>query len=522
MTHRTSSLRLLAVLLPLLASPLVTFRAPAAVLPLEEIPVESPLYLSLEDLATRYGAPSGFLSTRPWTLADANALLDALARSASGCESDPAFVRVRREIARAAPDTPLRLSSGDSAAVEISPYVRLGYREDRTQAPAVVRDDRIGAAVAADLRGRALLFADYYAATWSPGPHGNPIAGSRFALVEGSEFTQWIDRAFVAVGAGALSVRAGHTWLRWGPGRSGTLGLSDAARALDLVEMRWRLLPAAQLTWFVAWLDPLKESHLAGHRLEIRASPSLSLGVAELARFDGSAHMPQYLVPVVGFNLREKQISRFSDTSADTQQAFSKNNVLWTTDITWRIRPGLAVSGELMIDDFSFSSAWRPTEIGWQLGGRASRRIGARDAAGARAEYTRIYNFTYSTWHRHDFEDAGLPLAYPFGPDVEMLLAEFEWNRGPDWTFVCSASRLQKGEGRIGVPWFPAQGKVEAIPLSGVVERTGRASLSASFRPGRRLAVTGEVGRVEVRNLDHTRGVSTGRWFGSCLLTVRW
>lgn len=495
----------------------------AAYLPLEEIPTESPLYAALEALASQYGTPSGFLQTRPWTLDDARVFLEDLERSGCGCAEDPRFVRVRREVdPEATTQRPALRLAADARAVEISPYLRLAYGQDDTRAPSVVRDYRVGGAVAAAVRKDLMVFADYYAATYSPGPHGNPIRGTQFSVVEGDEFNVWFDRAFVAWGTGAVSARAGHTWLRWGPGLSGTLGLYDGSLALDLVETRWRVLPRVQLTWFLAWLDALNEQYLAGHRLELRVSPALSLGFSELARFNGSSQVPQYLIPMIGYNLREKQIGKFSDTSADTQRALSKNNVMWTADAVWRVRPGVQLYGEALVDDISFSSQYRPTEIGYQAGARFDRRIGARDAGDARLEYTRVYNYTYSTWHHHDFENDGFPLGYPRGPDVEVILTDLGWDHGPDWSVRWMASRARKGEGRLGLPWLPAQGEVDTADLSGVAERTWSTSVSMAYRTGRRLQVDAQAGWSRVRNAGHQSGRTDDGWSGSSGVTLRW
>jgi hypothetical protein len=507
----------------LVAGFLAASPAHAAYLDLEEIPTESALYGALEALTTRYGTPSGFLQTRPWTLGDARAFLDSLVKSGCACGDDPAFVRVRREVdPEAASQPPAVRLTADTRVVEISPYLRLAYAEDGTRSPSVIRDYRIGGAVAASVTKHLIVFADYYAATYSPGPHGNPIRGTVFSIVEGYQLNSWFDRAFIAWDAGAVSARAGHTWLRWGPGRSGTLGLYDGSLALDLVETRWQVLPKVQLTWFVAWLDALNEHYLAGHRLDLRLNPSWSVGLSELARFNGSSQVPQYLIPVVFYNFREKQVSRFSDASADSQQVFSKNNVMWTADVVWKARPGLQLYGEVVVDDISFSSQYRPTEIGYQAGARVARRLGSRDAAGAVLEFTRVYNYTYSTWHRHDFENDGYPLAYPRGPDVEVILTELGWDHGPDWTATLTAFRARKGEGRIGLPWLPAQGQVETAQLSGVVERTLSASAAMAYRTGRRLQVDAQVGWTSVRNAGHIVRNSVEGWTGSSRVTLRW
>ena len=282
-----------------------------------------------------------------------------------------------------------------------------------------------------------------------------------------------------------------------------------------MAEARVGFAEGAQFSWVLAWLDPLAQTYLAGHRLDVRVGRSLDFGIAELARFDGSSQVPLYLVPVVGYNQREKQITHFSDTSSDTTGKFSKNNVLWTADAVWRTGRGVRMYGELLIDDLSFSSVYRPREIGFQVGSHLSRSVGPTGALGARLEYTRIYNFTYSTWHEHNFESDGFPLGYPLGPDVEVMLVNGAWDPEPNWRFALGVTRVRKGEGHLGIAWNPSDGKVENVPLSGVVERTVRIEGTAAYQPSRNLRVELRLGWSDVKNVDHTPAFDESAGAGS-------
>jgi len=494
-----------------------------AYLNLEEIPTESPLYRSFEELATRYSFSAAFQQTRPWTIGTGRAYLRDLMSHGCDCESDPAYIRAERELGPdyAGSSRPLLSVAADSSRIEASPSIRLGYTENRTRTPGVIRDYRLGAAFAGGYANRVLLFTEYYAATYSPGPHGNPISGRRFSVIENVDFNLWFDRAYVVVGTNPYQVRVGHTWLRWGPGVTGTLGLYDGSLALDLAEFRYRFANRLQFTWFVAWLDPIAQTYLAGHRLETHLGKRLAIGVSELARFDGSSQVPLYFVPVVGFTQREKQLTHFSPASSDSVERLKLNNVLWTADAVWIPAKHIRLYSELLIDDLSFSSAYRPTEIGYQFGAQFSRPLGHAGAISSNVEFTRIYNFTYSTWHGHNFESDGYPLAYPLGPDVEVMYDATAWNPHPSWTFGLDVSRVRKGEGAIGSPWLPDSGRVENVPLSGTVERTLRGDLSVSYHPSRRLSAGVRIGRSSVRNLDHVPGLHVARFLGSTELSLR-
>ena len=241
-------------------------------------------------------------------------------------------------------------------------------------------------------------------------------------------------------------LEVGHTWLRWGPGAWGTMALSDGAPAFDVVEVRVPLLRRAQFEWFVASLDPATQSYLAGHRLELRPTASLDVAFGELARFDGSSSAPMYLLPMIPYSALEKRVLKSSDLPSDSLTRLGKNNVMWVVDASWRARPGTRLSGELAVDDISFSSEPRPRALAWQIGFEA-RRVTGGTAWTLRGEYSHVYQFTYSVYHHHDFAFAGLPTGFPLGPDVDRINGRLEWRRGPAWAFGAEGSFTRKGEG---------------------------------------------------------------------------
>jgi hypothetical protein len=109
-----------------------------------------------------------------------------------------------------------------------------------------------------------------------------------------------------------------------------------------------------------------------------------------------------------------------------TGVAFSKNNVLWSGDLSWTPRAGLRLWGEILVDDISFSRDYKPDMVGYQAGLETRRPVGAR-MLGASLEYTRVNNFTYSVWHGHDFAHEGFPLGFVQGPDVASLVGELSY-----------------------------------------------------------------------------------------------
>src|SRR6185503_4288547 len=276
----------------------------ASYVPSERIPTDSPVYRDLERLSESYGDAPRFLSTRPLRVAEVKGYLDALAAANQDVESDPAFIRARREVDPGAADAtlPFLYRVDGEEMLSVSPYVSFRYEEDPRNLPEVNRDYRAGARLSASPDSGAVFVFDGYAGTASQGGRGTPNFGTGNALVEGVDVNTWMSEAYVEFRAGSVRVLGGHTWLRWGPGREGTLALSDAAPALDLLRAELTLFRSWRFQWFVAALDPGAQSYLAGHRVEWSPAPRLTAGVTELARFDGTSQAPLYLVPLVPYS----------------------------------------------------------------------------------------------------------------------------------------------------------------------------------------------------------------------------
>ncbi len=495
----------------------------AAYHPLEELPVESALYGLLDAVITQYGAGVGFPHTRPWTKRDIGRFLDDVRANSTAAATDPAVVRLSRELEPGdglGGWEPMGGFSDDARSIEVSSYARADYQEDRARG-GVIRDLRAGLQFSAALGENALLWSDVYAGTTSAGPHGNPADSRRFGLLEDVQINSYYDRATATLDGKLGRLTLGHTWLRWGPGAWGTMALSDGAPALDVAEMRTSLGSRAMLTWFIASLETRDESFLAGHRLELRPSRALQFSLSELARFDGVANLPLYALPLVPFSLLEKRVQKASALPSDSLERLGKNNVMWAADFSWRARPGTRFYGEIAIDDVSISSEQRPKLVAWQLGAQM-RRVRGPAAWEARGEYARVYALTYSVYHGHDFMHAGMPTGFPLGPDVDRLSGRISFSPEPDWTWAIEGSLTRKGEGRLGEAYTPGDPVPDNLVLQGILDRDLRAALSVDYSPspGVRLGLTGGYARID--GLGHQAGLEASGLYGSTRATLRW
>ena len=486
--------------------------APAAAryLPQERVPTGSSVYEDLDRLSATYGrAPMAF-SSKPLRVQEVLAFLDALTAEVPSAAGDPAMIRARRLVDPHAPGAhaPFLTIQDDSDEVAtVSPYVSLLYDKDPRNRPDINRDYRVGTQVVAALDSTTLFYFDGYEGTSSQGGRGTPNFGRLDALIEGVDLNSWVDEAYGEFKLGRARVLLGHAYLRWGPGRDGTLALSDAAPALDMV----RLEAGFRRRWrgesFVALLDPGPQTYLAGHRLEWTLRSNLRVAITELARFDGTSQALLYAIPVVPYSFWEKRpkSAPAGAVPGDTTGiALEKNNDLASVDLAWNVRPGSRVWGEFMVDDISFSSDYKPDLIGYQAGAehRWPLRGGLR-AAGVSVEYNRVNNYVYSVWHHHDFSFQGFPLGFVYGPDVMLLAGEASYEHGANWELRLRGEWRRKGEGALGHPWLPSQGKVDAGDLSGIVERDLRIAARLTYTPSRLLRLDATVGAASFKNEDH-------------------
>jgi len=315
-------------------------------------------------------------------------------------------------------------------------------------------------------------------------------------------------------------VRAGHTWLRWGPGANGTMALSDAAPAFDMLEARAALGGKAQLAWFVGSLDPAAETYLAGHRLEFRAGPSVQLSFSELARFNGAGNAPLYLVPVIPFALMERRVRGASNLPADSLDQLARNNVMYASDFSWTWRPGIRLYGELAVDDATLHNT-RPLAMAWQLGAQMRRLAGNR-AWSLRGEYARVYAYTYSLDNGMDFSHAGFPTGFALGPDVDLWSGRLELRSGPNWAWGVEGSDARKGANQLGQPWLPGQPVPTKMTLTFPVEQDIRVSLTADWSPSPSVTLSGVAGTTQVKAHNHVPGDDVDGRFASARATLRW
>jgi hypothetical protein len=477
--------------------------APAAADPVEYLPPSHWAYDDLTALWNRGLVDSLNVATRPWSRVE---IARALARVAGGDRGDPVFLRLERQFARelaaigaeAPAETPplLSLRDGDSEA-------RLVVGADGRAAGTPPGDARFAPGSGVFLRGRAWLAPGGFVLAEVRAQRTGLDRGIGDSLVKNRDFYLDTGEAYVTVSPAGFEMLFGLAETRWGPGRTGTLLLSDAADPFAVLRLRRKFAGRLELSLFHGTLVQSDNRHVAMHRLSLRVSPALTLGFAEAARYDARSPELLYLLNLVPYTL----VERFSQKHAELPPEISqRNNVMMAADVTWRFRRDASLWAEFLLDDLATETADMPHRMAWQAGAALSFRLG-RWPAEAMLEHTKVFRFTYAVSYDRDYIFSGRPLGYADGPDAERYALRLRADPAEAWTVALDAGLLRRGEGFLGEFW-DAGNPLEpwsGASLTGTVESAARVTPSAAWTPRDNVRVRAGAGVVHVRNADHVR-----------------
>lgn len=498
----------------------------AAAAPAEFLPVRSALHEEIEALAARGLLDSLAIHTRPLARVDVALALDRARRRRPGIAANLHFRRLEREFAREMADLGVPCDARETGPVldtgppdrrlrvQLAAQARGDYDEKRAAAHFHLRDE-------SSLTARAgLHVGDAFAAWEELGI--TRMRGQRDyvdAIVLHSDVEWAALRAGLTARTGPLTAGLGYDSFRWGPGRRGTLALSDAAGPMTFLSLQGSFggrVTASALTGVLSRVDG---AYLGAHRIEIAISPRLSLGLTETVRYRAESVDLLYASGLVPYSFVER--IRIREASSDSVRGRERSNTMAAADVVWRPWPSLSLHGELLVDDFATESRDMPDRLAWQAGFRSETAHGAR-AVRFLGEYTRVRNFTYGVEYGLHFVHRGRPLGYALGPDVENVWIETVLDLSRDWQLGWTGDFTNQGEGRLGVAWTQAMGAVSNTGLSGIVEERREVWGDARWIPRDHVDVTAGLGYRRVRNEDHAAGVTRAAWLARLALDLRY
>jgi hypothetical protein len=338
-------------------------------------------------------------------------------------------------------------------------------------------------------------------------------------LVTGSEFAALSEDTYVSFATRSFDATFGRRRQAYGPGMSGTLLWSRQAAPVTSLALGATLFRHVRASSHHGDVDASRDARIAAHRLEWFPTPQWTIGLHEAARYTSSQWEPLYVVPLLPFTFVQRLLSEDAlDREGEGDAEPLRNNVMGGLDVTWRPSPGARLSGELLLDDQNLKTAGSPTRIGYQLGGLGVRPLdvlGPAAQGSLELEYTRVYNYVYSTFYGEDFIHHGRPIGAPQGPDSRSL-----WGRVAVATSAALEGRLAAawtdlGEGTLGTSFDPDSTYIppaSGSTLSGVVERTRTLELGARYWPQDGIDLDLAVAYQWIDDVAHQTGVDDRRW----------
>lgn len=367
------------------------------------------------------------------------------------------------------------------------------------------------------IRPNVVLFEDIYIGKMSEGwRYGEELFSLKDVLI-------FSDRFYVSMRAPFLDVTVGRDKLRWGPGMTGTLLLSDGAPSYTLLSAGKTLGRKLKVSTVSGILDPQEGKYLAGHRIDIAPSNWIQIGLAETAIYHSRFVEPLYAISLIPFTLVERILHRDSRYTGIDDPL--RNNLEIGTDFVLRARKGVSFYGELMVDDWAEETSKRPTKLAYQLGTEVSRTAGGR-SFNAVAELSRVWNYTYSVsyseFYDRDDSHQGVPLGYYLGPDSKRIFVQLSCDASRDFELGLRWDELLKGEGTLGQPWREEMGAVDADKLSGVVETRRSVSPFVRWLPRDNFLFEASAGLRQIENENHINKTNRSIGLFSMRIAARW
>lgn len=497
----------------------------ASAQPVEFLPARHAAYEEIEALAARGRLDSIAVYTRPLARIDvARALLRAR-RLDPEIVADLHFQRLERELVRELTDL-----GAPPEQEETGPLVDLGPREERFRLTAAghLRGDYD------ERRSPHYRFRDESSASARMSLQLWPAIGAfeEFgvtrirsqrvyidAIVAHTDLETAVLRAEITARTGALTAAAGYDYFRWGPGRRGTLLLSDAAGPMGFLYHAARLGGRVTASAVTGQLSRVERRFLAAHRIEADLSRALTVGLGEAVRYRSDNVDLLYAIGILPYAIVERIHLR--DASSDSIRGVERANIMASMDVVWRPTRDVAFTGEVLVDDFTTENRDMPDRFAYQAGIRSDRPFGAR-AIRLLGEYTRVRNFTYAVDYGQNFIHRGRPLGFVLGPDVENVFVEAVFDVNRDWQLRWSGDFTNHGEGRLGDAWIEGQGPVGNSGLSGVVEQRREVFGDARWMPRDNVDLSLGAGYRRLRNENNVAGRDRNAWLARLAFDVRY
>lgn len=414
-----------------------------------EVPLDHWAYRAVDRLAALGLVDSGLQGVRPWTRSEfARLVNEAVDRAKRGDRVANAHLsRLRKEFA-----AEIEERQGGRRGAYWKPVEAVGARllasSDEPEAILAhgdVLSDGLDARL--DWQTHARLGNHIVAALrpelrWSSGdsvPFRDHGLGTTPAAVDETDARVVLRESYVKLVLWNLEVEAGRDHIWWGPGRRGSLLLTNNAEPLDLIKVSngepvllpWllRYLGPFQAEWLWTELEHdrvVPRAQLTGLRLDFKPTPNWEVGLSRVIQFGGHGRP----------GLFEKGLGDvLAGVNAEGGDDVETENSIAAIDLMWRI-------------------AWpRPAQLYWEYGGEDQATLlnitPFMSAFGhifglylpevvpgvpvdLRVEYFTNTQDDGPVWYRHGTYRSGYTyrgkiLGHPFGSEAEAVSVRVDW-----------------------------------------------------------------------------------------------
>jgi len=277
----------------------------------------------------------------------------------------------------------------------------------------------------------------------------------------------------------AITWQIGRDEMKWGPGYSGSLILSNQTKPLDMISYSGNFdLEQLIGNWgnlhFSKLFSLLDENRLLlGQRFEYSPDTPWRIGFSETSiavRDCGILYFNPIPFPLSNY-LIQQIYSNFPDISE------KENNINYNIglDLQYQFDNGTKIYGEVMFDDFIFYQQVNPapSRYGFSIGSHIPD-IMDHAKTDLIIEYTRINNYVYhprEEWQNYLYQ--GEYLGHPLGPDADQIVVGICHELNEDTLLQLNYINERHGEGQFGIS-LPSDPDIanENIFLSGTVQKS--------------------------------------------------
>jgi len=487
----------------------------------EDVSVESWIYDALTELSVHGQTHDLLLHTRPLSRGE---IADAVReyRTAQSEISAGAEIILQRLEDEFREELAPSIERDHSVRLGIGPTARSDQFHHRV-ARNRVGFDAIGSITVSDaLTSRVRVRFD------SDGRHDSQFHGKYWK----ENFTAWVEQAVTVVRWKRFTGAFGREYWRWGRSTNDAMLMSENSPPFNGLRLQYRarnwsydfhatVLDQMNVSSqdYAGGIGPagVADRYLVAHRFNWRPRHNLEFAASEVLVFGGFERPFQwnYLNPILPYYWEQ-----LNDNSDD--------NPLWNFELSWRIRDGLLLYGEWMLDDFQIDFTSEPQQIGVLLGGTWVPNL-ADGRLTLNAEYQRINTFVYGQgkpwnryFHHRDMSGKVIGIGSNLGTDADRFTFAPLYHLNEFLDITSRLDYVRRGENDISDP--QNSGVPKGIPFpSGVVESELRLSAGTSVRWRGNVVADATLGYYRVTNLDHVMEHSAdGVYFQFRLKALWW